>query len=256
MQKIQLTKKAFTLIELLVVIAIIAILAAILFPVFARARENARRTSCSSNLKQMGLAMLQYTQDYDEKYPFAYLEDASGTGKPFYSPAYSGFIWQGLLYPYAKSEQIFVCPSSPNPIPAPDVFKGHYGINGSMMPDSDSSASAITLAELDASSSVYTIMDAGNYKMRMYGSVPSGVYGNYLPGQNGVAGATCSTDPLELTSTEMSDCQNTSSRHLGGINICYADGHVKFQKIEKVISEGLAYTTGSSKSAWNPNTPG
>jgi prepilin-type N-terminal cleavage/methylation domain-containing protein len=64
-------KKAFTLIELLVVIAIIAILASILFPVFARARENARRASCLSNLKQIGLATMMYTQDYDEGYPYA-----------------------------------------------------------------------------------------------------------------------------------------------------------------------------------------
>jgi len=63
-------KSAFTLIELLVVIAIISILAAILFPVFGRARENARRASCMSNLKQIGLAIMQYTQDYDEKYPY------------------------------------------------------------------------------------------------------------------------------------------------------------------------------------------
>ena len=63
------TTRGFTLIELLVVIAIISVLAAILFPVFARARENARRTSCLSNLKQIGLAFLQYTQDYDEAYP-------------------------------------------------------------------------------------------------------------------------------------------------------------------------------------------
>lgn len=71
--------RGFTLIELLVVIAIIAILAAILFPVFARARENARRTSCLSNLKQMGLGMMMYVQDYDETYPYGYYTPASET---------------------------------------------------------------------------------------------------------------------------------------------------------------------------------
>ena len=65
------SRRAFTLIELLVVIAIIALLAAILFPVFARARENARRSSCGSNMKQMGLAVQQYSQDYDERFPRA-----------------------------------------------------------------------------------------------------------------------------------------------------------------------------------------
>ena len=91
---------AFTLIELLVVIAIIAILAAILFPVFARARENARRSSCSSNLKQIGLGVLQYTQDYDEKYPYS-RTDQDG-----------GIPWPAKIYPYVKSAQIFACPSN------------------------------------------------------------------------------------------------------------------------------------------------
>lgn len=91
-------KYGFTLIELLVVIAIIAILAAILFPVFARARENARRASCSSNLKQIGLGILQYTQDYDERFP---LQAAAG-------------FWPGLK-PYVKSDQIYKCPSENAP---------------------------------------------------------------------------------------------------------------------------------------------
>ncbi len=92
-------RSAFTLIELLVVIAIIAILAAILFPVFARARENARRSSCQSNLKQIGLGVLQYTQDYDEKYP----QVLQGSEN-----------WRSVVQPYLKSGagQLFACPSN------------------------------------------------------------------------------------------------------------------------------------------------
>ncbi len=97
-------RRGFTLIELLVVIAIIAILAAILFPVFARAREKARQTSCLSNMKQIGLAMNMYTQDYDERFPGAYMfynGDSSTRGCGFYDQ----------LIPYVKNEQIFICPS-------------------------------------------------------------------------------------------------------------------------------------------------
>lgn len=91
---------AFTLIELLVVIAIIAILAAILFPVFARARENARKSSCQSNLKQIGLGIMQYTQDYDELLPARVTVT---------SPTRS---WRVLIQPYVKSTQLFACPSN------------------------------------------------------------------------------------------------------------------------------------------------
>jgi prepilin-type N-terminal cleavage/methylation domain-containing protein/prepilin-type processing-associated H-X9-DG protein len=96
-------RKGFTLIELLVVIAIIAILAAILFPVFQKVRENARRASCGSNLKQLGLALIQYSQDGDEKYP-------SGVFGSYYSV--SG--WASRIYPYVKSTGVYKCPDDPS----------------------------------------------------------------------------------------------------------------------------------------------
>lgn len=96
------TKSGFTLIELLVVIAIIALLAAILFPVFARAREQARKTSCANNLKQLVLAAAQYSQDYDELViPYSTTGGSGGVA----------FVWNRLVQPYVKSQQILTCPS-------------------------------------------------------------------------------------------------------------------------------------------------
>src|SRR5262245_47677455 len=95
-------KNAFTLIELLVVIAIISLLAAILFPVFSRARENARRSTCQSNLRQVGLGVLQYFQDFDEYPPCG--PNASASWR-------IGMGWMGQILPYVKSTQIFICPN-------------------------------------------------------------------------------------------------------------------------------------------------
>jgi prepilin-type N-terminal cleavage/methylation domain-containing protein/prepilin-type processing-associated H-X9-DG protein len=98
--------RGFTLIELLVVIAIIAILAAILFPVFAQAREKARQSACLSNLKQIGTGLMMYTQDYDEAFPcnwFGGLWPTTPDGKQY--------KWMDAIYPYVKNEQVFTCPS-------------------------------------------------------------------------------------------------------------------------------------------------
>lgn len=111
-------RRAFTLIELLVVIAIIAILAAILFPVFARAREQARKAACQSNLKQIGLGVMMYTQDYDEKYPFSYME-------------YTGGRIYEVLEPYTKSTQVWICPTAGEIKSAAGnrIYSGGYGWN-------------------------------------------------------------------------------------------------------------------------------
>ncbi len=107
-------KRGFTLIELLVVIAIIAILAAILFPVFARAREKARQSSCLSNVKQIMLAVAQYAQDYDETLPVA----SHWPSNDGHNPSSTYTYWYEALEPYINNDQVLKCPSQPRADPA------------------------------------------------------------------------------------------------------------------------------------------
>ncbi len=129
------TLRAFTLIELLVVIAIIAILAAILFPVFAQARAKARQAADLSNMKQQGLGVMQYVQDYDETYPPAYYyrNDMDATG---------GYEhWSGILQPYIKSVNLFISPGDPNGGLAPTNYVGNN--NGAGAPDGQAPQNAV-----------------------------------------------------------------------------------------------------------------
>ncbi len=162
------SKRAFTLIELLVVIAIIAILAAILFPVFAQAREKARQTSCLSNQKQIGLGFMQYTQDYDETYPMG----------QWYTPANDQVRWYDAINPYIKNGDkfgfngranggggIWHCPSFPSDQPS------EYGTHFYLTPDGPSCpwlagnpAAALpetTLASIDSPADKISMLEKG-----------------------------------------------------------------------------------------------
>jgi prepilin-type N-terminal cleavage/methylation domain-containing protein/prepilin-type processing-associated H-X9-DG protein len=249
-------KTGFTLIELLVVIAIIAILAAILFPVFARARENARRTSCMSNLKQIGLGFMQYTQDYDEKYPrsfatYAQVPDNGNWGGS--SPNYYWF-WHNMIYPYVKSNQLFVCPNGDTSATTP--YYANYGVNGFLI----KSNASVSLAEIEAPATAYMVMDAGPYRLQeangagYYDWARNPALGFwYLPGTGKYA-----TDP-GFTGFYASDF-NSDGRHFDGNNVAFADGHVKWLKTATMWSEltkfsGSSYST-TTQSAWNPAKSG
>ena len=258
-------RNGFTLIELLIVIAIIAILASILFPVFARARENARRSSCMSNMKQLGLGLLQYTQDYDEKYPTA-LTDVGNFG----------IGWGGKIYAYVKSAQVYKCPSdtfvpgdssdhaisySLNAVLARSEINfggacgtGRLGAGGSLSA-LNAPAKTVMLLETTAIAAKVTSNDetggatstdqagfktgategfqivvkndAGN------NYIPGGTFATGYMGRRGAAWAATNVGPA-------------SGRHLEGATYLLGDGHVKWYRGDAVSSyNGAASPTGA-----------
>ena len=242
-------KKAFTLIELLVVIAIIAILAAILFPVFARARENARRASCMSNLKQIGLGTMMYVQDYDEMYPPRATKSGSPPPSGFYTGSTSApytWYWPALMYPYTKSAQVFYCPSSP--VGSTRLRDGNYGANDEII---TSTTDPVSLASIPAASNTYMLMDAGGYWISSTYARKAGDWQVYLPGA-GSHGGDCSAMTSSSGAAAIAECK-ADGRHFDGVNVTFADGHVKWLKTSEVVHEAIVcgYHCEAAASAWN-----
>lgn len=243
----------FTLIELLVVIAIIAILAAILFPVFGRARENARRSSCQSNLKQIGLGLTQYTQDYDEKYPGSFKDSAAGR-----------IHWGELIFPYTKSSQIYVCPSNTslmtndglsNSATNPNTYKGvSYSYNCIM----DPAAIGIPTGGNDSTGAPLSLLtDTSQTILLTEGNAANGgndnVWTTQYTDQSGTFYTNTWAGNSDATVSGGNKCFD--HRHLDGGNILWYDGHVKWAR-----SSRMPTTTypGGSPYYWylvKPTTP-
>ena len=274
----------FTLIELLVVIAIIAILAAILFPVFQKVRENARKIACLSNTKQIGLGVTQYQQDADEKCPNGVNPYGGGQG------------WAGQIYPYVKSTGVFLCPDDSAILKGGDGTPFHpssYAYNSQVTiasptpaaagarPDSlslaayGSPAKTVLLAEI-ANSTGYDVSNAdnpgvggqsapGDSYIPDYGGSAGGygVGGAYDPSgfnsNNNTPGGTATslkwaTGYLRNTRTgaALGDFTGPAGRHNGGSNFIMADGHAKWFRPENVSG---GYTNPNPTDCGNTTGP-
>lgn len=257
------SRSGFTLIELLVVIAIIAILAAILFPVFAKAREKARQIACLSNMKQIGLGLLQYTEDNDECVPYMYGPTYSSGGGG--SAPNGNYKWMDAIYPYVKSEAVFNCPDVSYPIvdgtsdyyqyhyyqnlnsglnPAPagngatsgNYYYGSYGYNGVYRNDPTSAnrtppcgnyGTAQSIAGYVSPASTVWIVDGVNYYFGW----------STLSGQPNPIVKPNSDPPITNGGTIH---EQMWARHTGFTNTIFCDGHAKSQRIEALTSNRRA----------------
>jgi prepilin-type N-terminal cleavage/methylation domain-containing protein/prepilin-type processing-associated H-X9-DG protein len=211
-------RRGFTLIELLVVIAIIAILAAILFPVFAKAREKARQTSCLSNLKQLTLGALQYSQDYDEK-QVSYRVASTSPG--------CQLNWWNQITPYTKSDQILVCPSRKE-------WACGYGINGSHV---GPCGATVSLGAIQQPSQALYFADMARDSTRPCGgSLPrdnvesADIRLGYCPNCAGCA-------------DEMGNGTGITNRHNEGVNASFVDGHAKWYKQSTLMAPATSAAT-------------
>jgi len=209
-------RRGFTLIELLVVIAIIAILAAILFPVFARAREKARQTSCSSNVRQLALGLLMYVQDYDETFGCAGGYNGTATTAPH---------WPMAVQPYVKNTQLLVCPSNARAGGTWTYWGQVHAVleNYAALPG----LQYVRLARVDRPSHKIMILDSCHEAVPDWNRAQ---YACVCP-----SGTTCAAG---LANRVDDNCP-----HNGGINVGFVDGHVKW---------GKATGTATPPSGWEP----
>jgi prepilin-type N-terminal cleavage/methylation domain-containing protein/prepilin-type processing-associated H-X9-DG protein len=245
--------QGFTLIELLIVIAIIVLLAALLFPVFARARENARRASCLSNMKQMGLALQQYTQDYDEKMPvttsyitYNFMDSNAGNTSDAATAGDTTNLLN-VLFPYAKSAKIYVCPSA-----SPYVDDPSCTVN-CQAPTATSSTSYIGNANVIAN------LNSTGIPPRSLSSIPNTaeiiVCQERLNSFSVIAmyprydKATAAYIHWHLYNSPSSGLEGASSIHFDGGNLLFCDGHAKWRKYTSLSSSEFGLTP---KQAWSP----
>jgi prepilin-type N-terminal cleavage/methylation domain-containing protein/prepilin-type processing-associated H-X9-DG protein len=235
------TNRAFTLIELLVVIAIIAILAAILFPVFARVREKARQTSCLSNEKQLGLAFMQYTQDNDEHFPPS---SNAQVGLPA-----TGQGWGLRIYPYVKSIGVYRCPSDISN--STYAFAVSYLYNVCLDPTNGGYFNSSTLSSLSAASSTVLLDEAIGQAANLTlspnldedwteatdGDVPNNVflYWTYE-----------ATGPLGGYPYVFGSRTTNVGRHTNGSNYLMADGHAKWLMPSAVSPGGIPWANATA----------
>ncbi len=268
----RLIHRGFTLIELLVVIAIIAILAAILFPVFAQAREKARQTACLSNTKQIGMGIYQYVQDYDEMLPYGGNNVAGG-----YAPR-----WYRMVYPYVKNVGVYHCPSAPNkgglrpalinrpssPQHGLPNSAGSYGLNinlaswaGGSPPPSNPGRS---LAEINTPADTFLVCETARLEDRVHSEA------NYQPEKwkqyersasdwqvlppSGWANSNA-TYYAQSPDIHGNQVRRPIPRHNEGLNIIYCDGHAKWSRISNFLGVTPArpkgWPHGDPKNSWD-----